>query len=335
MMITMIGMVLCGGYGKRLKPYTQDLPKPLIEIKDDYTILDKQLFDMANSGIERAILLTGYLSEKIEERYENNYHGIEIEYSVEDKPLGTLNAIKQGIALLKEKDNVLLRNGDVVSDINLKKMIKKYEGSDFQAMMFVTKMRSPYGIVELGEDHIRSFKEKPLLDYYINGGIYILDTDIPFSNFEKGEIEKTVFPVLADTNQLGYYKENTFWMSIDTTKDLEEIKKEYANRTDKPWGYEKVLISTENFLTKEIYIKEGYTTSYHYHRDKEESIYMLEGSCYVQFDNRKEFFGRNDTMDIPRGAPHKIVATENSLMHSISTPFIDDIIRIEDYYPAR
>ncbi len=331
----MIGMILCGGYGKRLKPYTQDIPKPLIEIKDDYTILDRQLYDMANSGIERVILLTGYLSEKIEQRYGSAYGGMEVQYSVEDRPLGTLNAIKQGIAVLKERETVLLRNGDVVSDINLKKMIKKHESSDFQAMMFVTKMRSPYGIVELGEDHIRSFKEKPLLEYYINGGIYILDTNIPFSDFEKGEIEKTVFPVLADTNQLGYYKEDTFWMSIDTTKDLEEIKKEYANRTDKPWGYEKVLISTENFLTKEMYIKEGYTTSYHYHKDKEESIYMLEGSCYVQFENTKEFFGRNDTMNIPRHVAHKIVATENSLMHSISTPFTDDIVRIEDYYPAR
>jgi len=331
----MIGMILCGGYGKRLKPYTQDIPKPLIEIKDDYTILDRQLYDMANSGIERVILLTGYLSEKIEERYENAYKGMDIHYSVEDRPLGTLNAIKQGIALLNEPETILLRNGDVVSDTNLKKMIKKYDNSDFQAMMFVTKMRSPYGIVELGEDHIRSFKEKPLLEYYINGGIYILSSDIPFSDFEKGEIEKTVFPVLADTNQLGYYKEDTFWMSIDTTKDLEEIKKEYANRTDKPWGYEKVLISTENFLTKEMYLKEGFSTSYHYHTDKEESIYMLEGSCYVQFEHTKEFFGRNDTMNIPRGVVHKIVATENSLMHSISTPFTDDIVRVEDYYPAR
>ncbi len=119
-------MILCGGYGKRLKPYTQDIPKPLIEIKDDYTILDRQLYDMANSGIERVILLTGYLSDKIEERYENSFRGMDIQYSVEDTPLGTLNAIKQGMSLLKERETVLLRNGDVVSDTNLKKMMKKY-----------------------------------------------------------------------------------------------------------------------------------------------------------------------------------------------------------------
>jgi mannose-6-phosphate isomerase-like protein (cupin superfamily) len=124
-------------------------------------------------------------------------------------------------------------------------------------------------------------------------------------------------------------------MSIDTTKDLEEIKKEYANRTDKPWGYEKVLISTENYLTTEIYIKEGYTTSYHYHKEKDESLFMLEGSCYVQFEHKKEAFERNDTIHIPSGTLHRIVATENSLMHSISTPFVDDIVRVEDYYPGR
>src|SRR5450756_3188491 len=90
----MIGMILCGGYGKRLKPYTEDIPKPLIDITDDYTILDRQLYDMANSDIERVILLTGYLSSKIEERYGERYRGMRIQYSVEDKPLGTLNAIK-------------------------------------------------------------------------------------------------------------------------------------------------------------------------------------------------------------------------------------------------
>src|SRR5674476_402433 len=115
------------------------------------------------------------------------------------------------------KKNVLNPYGGVFNEIKSKEEEKKYGNSDFKAMMFVTKMRSPYGIVELGEDHIRSFKEKPLLEYYINGGIYLLDSDVPFSDFETGEIEKTVFPVLADTNQLGYYKENTFWMSIDKT----------------------------------------------------------------------------------------------------------------------
>ena len=64
-----IGMILCGGFGKRLRPLTETIPKPLIEIKDNYTILDKQLFDFKNAGVDKVLLLTGFLSEKIRERY--------------------------------------------------------------------------------------------------------------------------------------------------------------------------------------------------------------------------------------------------------------------------
>lgn len=79
-----VGMILCGGFGKRLRPLTERVPKPLIEIKDDYTILDKQLFDFKNSGVEQVFLLTGFLSDKIQERYGTDYMGVKIEYVEED-----------------------------------------------------------------------------------------------------------------------------------------------------------------------------------------------------------------------------------------------------------
>ena len=96
-----VGMILCGGFGKRLRPLTETVPKPLIEIKDDYTILDKQLFDFKNAGVDKVLLLTGFLSEKIRERYGDEYKGVKIEYIVEDEPLGTLNAIKLGMENLR------------------------------------------------------------------------------------------------------------------------------------------------------------------------------------------------------------------------------------------
>ncbi len=329
----MIGMILCGGHGKRLRPLTNDIPKPLIEIKEGYSILDKQLIDFKNAGIDKAVLLTGYLSEKIEGRFGSIWKGIDIEYSVEEKPLGTLNAIRLGIS--RVDDDVIIRNGDVVADVNLKKMMNKFNNSDYSASMFITKMRSPYGIVELGEECIKRFREKPLLDYYINGGIYCFRKDISkmFKDFEAGDIEKTVFPLLAESNQFGYYKEDgLFWMSIDTTKDLEEIHKEYANRTDKPWGYEKILINTEKYLTKELFLFEGYQTSLHYHEKKDETMYIISGSGYIEFTDHKEYFGRNDTIRIKPNNPHTIVATETTVLHEVSTPHPDDTVRIKDYY---
>ncbi len=329
----MLGMVLCGGQGKRLRPLTNGIPKTLVEIKEGYTILDKQLIDLRNAGIDKAILLTGYLGEKIEERYGSNWKGINIEYSKEEKPLGTLNAIRLGLE--KTDDDVIIRNGDVVTDVNIKKMINKFNGSNYMANMLIAKMRSPYGIVDLGDDRIQKFREKPILDYYFNAGIYCFRKGISqfFKNFEIGDIEKTVFPLLAESNQFGYFKnEGRFWVSVDTTKDLEEAQKEYKNKTDKPWGYEKILINTEKYLTKELFLFEGYQTSFHYHEQKDETMYIIEGSGYIEFEDHKEHFERNDSIRIQPNVPHTIVAREDTVLHEVSTPHIGDTVRIKDFY---
>ena len=331
-----VGLILCGGFGKRLRPLTEKIPKPLVEIKDNYTILDKQLFDFKSAGVDKAVLLTGFLGEKIEERYGDNYMGVDVEYIQEDKPLGTLNAIRLGMESLKNNEQSVIRNGDVVADLNIKKMIEQGEKSDYPLSIFITKMVSPYGIVEVSGDRLVSFKEKPVLDYYINGGVYFSQGEIDFGEFEVGDIEKTVFPMLAKENKLGYYKEDgLFWMAIDTTKELEEIRKEYKNREDKPWGYEKILINTEKYLTKELFIREGYQTSYHHHPQKDETMYILSGAGYIEFEDRKEYFGKNDTIRIKPLENHTIVAMENTVLHEISTPHPDDTVRVKDYYDIR
>jgi len=74
----MIGAILCGGYGKRLKPLTDQVPKPLLEIKDDYTILDKQILQFKYAGIKKVVLLCGHLHEKIKERFGDNWQEVEI-----------------------------------------------------------------------------------------------------------------------------------------------------------------------------------------------------------------------------------------------------------------
>lgn len=331
----MIGMILCGGSGRRLKPYTDTLPAPLIEIKENYTILDKQLFDYAAAGIDEVILLTGYKSEMIQARYGDKYKGIKIRYHIEKKPLGTLNAIKEGMAMASD-DMFLVRNGDIVADVNLRRMIQRHLNSLFKTTMFVTKMRSPYGIVELGDDKVRMFREKPVLDYYINGGVYCMSRDLPFADFEGGPVEQTIFPLLAERGCLGYYREdNVHWTLISTVRDLEEARKEYRNKTDKPWGYEKILISTDKYLTKELFIRAGYQTSFHKHPRKDETMYIMSGVGYIEFEDHKEFFQKNDTIRIEPDVPHTIVATENTVLHEVSTPFLEDTVRIKDFYSVR
>ena len=327
-------MILCGGMGKRLRPVTETVPKPLIEINDNYTILDKQLFDFKNAGVDEVYLLTGFLHKKIEERYGNEYHGVKIHYVIEDEPLGTLNAIRLGMEAISGDKQCIIRNGDIVSDVNIKAMIEYGVKSSLPVIMFVTQMQSPYGIVEMNGDRLVSFREKPVLeDYYINGGIYFTKSKIDFGEFKTGDIEKIYFPTIAKENKLGYFKENgIYWVAVDTYKDLEAVKKEYKNKTDKPWGYEKILILTEKYSTKELYIKEGFRTSLHYHTEKDETMYILSGSGYIEFEDRKEFFLKNDSIRIEPGVVHSIVATENTLLHEVSTPYLEDTVCIKDYY---
>jgi len=328
-----VGMILCGGFGKRLKPLTDKIPKPLIEIKKGYTILDKQLFDFKSANINKVYLLTGFLSEKIEERYGNEYKGLKIEYVKEDEPLGTLNAIRLGMEAIDDDKQCVIRNGDVVADLNLKKMIHLGEKSNYPLTIFITKMQSPYGIVEISGDKIIDFKEKPLLNYYINAGVYFAKEPLDFGDFETGDIEKTIFPMMAKENKLGFYKEDgLFWMAIDTSKELEEIRKEYKNREDKPWGYEKILINTDKYLTKELFIKEDYRTSFHYHEKKDETMYIIKGSGYIEFEDKKKYFSKNDIIRIKPKTPHSIVAMENTLLQEVSTPHPKDTIRIKDFY---
>ncbi len=329
-----VGMILCGGLGKRLRPVKETVPKPLIEIKDDYTILDKQLFDFKNAGVDEVYLLTGFLHEKIKERYGDEYNGVKIHYVIEDEPLGTLNAIRLGMEAINGDKQCIIRNGDIVSDVNIKAMIEYGVKSSLPVIMFVTQMQSPYGIVEMNGDRLVSFKEKPILeDYYINGGIYFTKSKIDFGEFKTGDIEKIYFPTIAKENNLGYFKENgIYWIAVDTYKELEAVKKEYENKTDKPWGYEKILILTEMYSTKELYIKEGFRTSLHYHIEKDETMYILSGSGYIEFEDKKEYFSKNDSIRIQPGVVHSIVATENTLLHEVSTPYLEDTVCIEDYY---
>jgi NDP-sugar pyrophosphorylase family protein len=333
----MIGMILCGGYGKGLQQFEPYLPKVLLDIKDGLTILDKQLFDYRSAGFDQVILLTGYLSKKIEERYGSEYKGLKIDYIVEDRPRGTLNAVRLGME--KANQDVMVSNGDVVTDLNLKSMKREFESSNCLGSIFVTKMPSPYGMVILSDKFIESFEEKPTLDYYINGGFYCFskDTSELFNEFGTGDLEKKLFPKLAKEKQLVNYKEDVpFWASIDTVKDLEKTRQEFEERIEKPWGFEKVLSLTDAGLTKNLYILGGYRTSLHLHEQREETLHVRIGLGHIEFENRApEKFKEGSVIKIKPKTLHSIVAIENTTIYEVSTFFPEDIVRVKDFYTAR
>jgi NDP-sugar pyrophosphorylase family protein len=253
----MIGAILAGGYGKRLKPITDEIPKALISIKDGQTIMDRQIYDFRNMGIRDVYILSGYLGEKIEERYGKSKDGMNFHYFREEKPMGTLYSIRNLFNNVWDQD-IILRNGDTITDINFQRFIEFSRDSQYRMVMFVSKMRSPFGIVEMFGDQIVTFKEKPLLDYFINSGLYYIKKEAKeffFLNYHEKDIETTVFPKMALAKTIGAYSEDALWLGIDSEKDLEAIRVEYSNRTDTPWGYIKTLYNDSGKGINEYFIK--------------------------------------------------------------------------------
>ena len=328
-----VGIIFAGGYGTRLLPLTNTTPKPLLELKSDFSILNKQIMDLKYAGIKDIKLLIGHLGDKIKSKFGNSYKGVNIQYLTEKKPMGTLWALSNA---LKHIDcDVIVRNGDVVTDINIKNLIDSSRKGDNLVVITVTKMQSPYGIIEFNDRNITDFKEKPTLDLFINAGVYYIKKEaFPYftQNYNKNDIEHTVFPVLVEERKVGHYYEKCFWRSVDGIKDLETVRKEFDFRLETPWGYEKTIVNNDKYLVKVLYIKKGFCTSMHYHPSKDESMHIMDGEGFINFQGKKKSADKGSVIRIEPNKIHSIVALDNLRIFEYSTPHPNDTVRVEDYY---
>ncbi|MFB6470207.1 MAG: NDP-sugar synthase [Vulcanisaeta sp. AZ3] len=218
-------LILAGGFGKRLAPLTLDRPKPLIEVGGK-PILQWQIEWLAKQGVSDIVLAVGYLRTKVfEVMGDGSKFGVRLFYSVEEEPLGTAGAIKNAAKFL-EDDVFVILNGDVITNLSIRPLIEGLS-DDVAATIALVPMRSPYGIVHVSNDgFIAEFREKPVLDYLINAGVYAFKKDIINYLPNKGDIEVTVFPELASNRRIkGVIFRDVYWKSVDTVKDIEEVEK--------------------------------------------------------------------------------------------------------------
>jgi D-glycero-alpha-D-manno-heptose 1-phosphate guanylyltransferase len=190
-------IILAGGFGTRLKTVVNDVPKPMAPI-NGIPFLSYQLNYLKHYGIKHVVLSVGYLHEKIEGFYKNEFNGIKISYVVEKEPLGTGGGIRKAI---EECDNetVLALNGDSFFDIDIDKL---HQFHDFKNASFSLALRkvnnaSRYGCVELNkENEIMSFQEKSDTSEagLINAGVYILEPNL----FLKHTPSNTKFSIEKD-----------------------------------------------------------------------------------------------------------------------------------------
>ncbi|ACB39439.1 nucleotidyltransferase family protein [Pyrobaculum neutrophilum] len=220
----MRAVILAGGFGRRLAPLTNEVPKPLVPVAGK-PILVWQIEWLKRQGVTDIVLAVGYLRHKIFEALgDGRKYGVRLFYSVEEEPLGTGGAIKNAAPYISD-DVFIALNGDIITDIDTRPLAAALEKAD--AAIALVPLRSPYGVVEVdGEGRVMAFREKPVLEHYINAGVYAIRKEALRDLPDRGNIEETLFPKLAQQGRLRavVYKD-AFWRSIDTHKDLEEVEK--------------------------------------------------------------------------------------------------------------
>jgi mannose-6-phosphate isomerase-like protein (cupin superfamily) len=320
----MKALILCDGYGKK-QSVNDGSSNALTVLTEGFTVVDKLLLDLATVGLREAMLLTTVSSRQLQETLGNEYKGVKLSYEHAPRTFKDVT-----VALAKIDDDIIVLDSGVVTDINLKKLIIKFTQSAAPVMIYAT-IRT-----ETGSSFERVsralFDDEPSTVF---GGIFCVRKAFDFEQFALGDEFEDALPLLADLGELDVYEEFNFWDTLYTEDGKQRVKKEFYNKTAKPWGYEKVQIITDLYLLKELYIREGYQSSYHFHKSKDETMLIMQGTGYIEFDDRKEYFETGDTIHIKPYERHTIVASTDTILYEASTPFLDDTTRVKDFYPIR
>lgn len=228
----MQAIILAGGRGERLRPFTEDRPKAMVEILG-IPILGYQLQWLQSQGVTDVIVACGYRHEVIQDYFgDGEKWGVRMEYVVEPQPLGRGGALKLALGRLREGEDVCLAtNGDIITNVRLKPLLQAHRESGCLATVVLAPFISPYGLVNVDdEDKITAFHEKPELPYWVNAGIYVLARDLESLLPTQGDHEDSTFPHLAEERRLAAFKSRSYWRAVDTVKDLTEVNKELEQR---------------------------------------------------------------------------------------------------------
>ena len=167
-------VIMAGGFGKRLRPLTDDTPKPMLRI-GDRPLIEHVVDRLREAGIRNVNISTFYLPEKIVGHFgDGKKFGVDVSYVQESRPLGTAGALS---LLQNTTEPALVTNGDILTSVNYRSMWNFH--CKHQAALTVAsrkyEIKVPYGVVEHDEAAVMGLTEKPTFEFFVNAGIYLLD----------------------------------------------------------------------------------------------------------------------------------------------------------------
>ena len=215
-------VILVGGAGLRMRPFTQDMPKCMIPLHGK-PLLHWTISWLKEHGFNHIVLGVSYHKEVIMDYVENNQFGVKVDFSEHTQEGETGEGFRLAIQRHVDDENFLAMNGDEFTNLNLRRFADFHLKHKAVVTIAVAVMQSPFGILEIDGNDIVGFKEKPVLeDKPISIGIYIFNHAVLDYLPLKGAIEKTAFPQLAEKRLVKAYKlsGNERWLTINSVKDL-------------------------------------------------------------------------------------------------------------------
>lgn len=220
-------IILAGGKGTRLRPYTVDIPKPLVPINDK-PILEIIIRQLIHNGFSHITMAVNHLAELIVafcgkgERW-----GITLDYSFEEKPLGTMGPLK----LIKDlPDDFLVMNGDILTDLNYNDFFYKHTSKSnlFTVSSYNRIQYVDYGVLIHQKGILNDFKEKPVIPFEVSMGIYMINKrilkyipdNLPFG------FDQLMLELIRNDEKVNIVKHTGYWLDIGRPDDYEKAQED-------------------------------------------------------------------------------------------------------------
>ncbi len=222
-------VIMAGGYGMRLRPLTEDLPKPMLPV-GDRPLMEIIIRQLKEVGIRKVNVTTHHKPEKIIDHFGNGEaFGVEINYVEESQPLGTAGAL----GLMKAGDETMLViNGDILTQVDFRAMLSfhREQNADLTVAVRQYGLTVPYGVIECEGASVRRVTEKPLFSFFVNAGIYLLEPVVRqyIPNGRQLDMTDLIQQLLDESRSVASFPIHEYWLDIgqqETYKQAQEKAK--------------------------------------------------------------------------------------------------------------
>lgn len=230
-------VLMAGGEGARLRPLTDDVPKPMLPV-GGRPLLERIVGQVREAGFSKVLMAVNYRAETIEEHFGDGAEfGVEIRYVHEPERLGSAGALR--LAREELDRPFIVMNADLLTRVNLSALLRFHHEEQNLLTVGIRKyvLEVPYGIVELDGTRVKDVREKPTLEHFVNAGVYAVDPGaVALMPAERAEFNMTelIDAALAVGRRVGAFPVREYWLDIGHMADYERAQAEHATYLSAP-----------------------------------------------------------------------------------------------------